>query len=109
MSGLQTAWPSSRACLNPSGDWIGKGGLVMDIDVWILLLTICLVFITLGVWPIRALFPAAEARVETRSAPDLVEQAAAKKPTPSGCAGQRPVPRAQGQLAGEATALAGAA
>lgn len=62
----------------------GKGGLVMDIDVWILLLTICLVFITLGVWAIRALFPGVEARDETRSAPELVEQTAAKETTPSG-------------------------
>ena len=84
MSGLQTAWPSSRACLNPSGDWIGKGGLVMDIAVWILLLTICLVFIALGVWAIRALFPGVEARDETRSAPELVEQTVAKETTPSG-------------------------
>ena len=33
----------------------------MDIDVWILLLTICLVFMALGVWAIRALFPGVEA------------------------------------------------
>ena len=56
----------------------------MDIDVWILLLTICLVFITLGVWAIRALFPGVEARDETRSAPELVEQTVAKETTPSG-------------------------
>ena len=56
----------------------------MDIDVWILLPTICLVFITLGVWAIRALFPGVEARDETRSAPKLVEQTAAKETTPSG-------------------------
>ncbi|MEV8027592.1 hypothetical protein [Cellulosimicrobium funkei] len=56
----------------------------MDIDVWILLLTICLVFMALGVWAIRALFPGVEARDEARSAPELPEQTVAKETTPSG-------------------------
>lgn len=46
----------------------------MDIGVWIPLLAICLVFMALGMWAIRALFPGAEARDETRSAPELPDQ-----------------------------------